>query len=689
MLRSRLMACGTVLCLSWSGLAWGQTPPSTAGLALESVFNPQRAPAQKTMGLLQRNFLDLVESSQRELQVALVVDGTDSMASDIEGVRNALRSLMADLRQYKGDAVSLALVVYRDSGSPSGEVTLMQSQFTRDEQALADSFAKLKPETGAPYFPELPDLGVQTALEKLNWNAGQETSKWLLLFGDAPPYDPDFVDPDKSTGARRRFDTDLLVELARRKGVQISCVLCNSRTEEQEVYQQVVDKTRKFMNTLATGSGGLMLDLSYEDIRKSLVETAKQERVERQRIGVITRAEVDAARQAAAMAKLPVAEGQRLKIAVLPHLPWEQITFAPEHEAVQIATELRQKLKAIPRAEVTSPVDVERAMRRVRATNVAPDQQLTALATQLRVDYVVWGSYRKSQGVVQVRSAIYRKSDGQKVTESSLLSSAALPETELAGNLVAKWTLAALDPKTAPTLSLALATLRDDQSVRKQILTPVANSTEVRSDLMIGFEALEQALGYTRGDAAAKPLLDQAEQFLTRAADKNTRDPFIQMLLASSYFNQAQVAAQTGQADVAKAKSQQFSEALKRAYRDREQVAVELVRTEIEADYLLIVKKDIPAAIKQYELLAAAPHDAQLHSALRAHWMLAGIYTGDWGVSTELIDVAKAKEHLVLILAHWPTSAEAAFIKTNLRWNDERGRNQFEHFPRTNEVVLR
>ena len=53
------------------------------------------------------------------------------------------------------------------------------------------------------------------------------------------------------------------------------------------------------------------------------------------------------------------------------------------------------------------------------------------------------------------------------------------------------------------------------------------------------------------------------------------------------------------------------------------------------------------------------------------------------------IDPQKAKEQLVLLLAHWPDSSEAAFIKTNLRWNDERGGNQFEHFPRVNEVVLR
>lgn len=685
-----LMGLITNLCLAAAVLAQGggasPTVASPAGLALESVFNPQRAPAHKTMGLLQRSFLDLVEASEKELQVAFVVDGTDSMASDIEGVRNALQSLVADLRQYKGDRVSLALVVYRDSGSH--EVTLL-SQFTKDEKAITAAFAKLVPESGAPYFLELPDLGVHEALDKLQWTEGPDTSRWLLLFGDAPPYDPDFVDKDTTTGAHRRFDTDLLVNLAQRKGVQISCVLCTSREEERAVYEQVLDKTRKFMNSLATGTGGLMLDLSYPDIRAALVEAAKKDRVERQRIGKITPDEVEALRQAAVSANLPVADGQRLRVAVLPHLPLDQITFDPTHEAVQIATELRQKFKALPRAEVASPTDVERALRRVKSANVAAPQQLQAVAAQLRVDYLVWGSYRQTGGVVNVRSAIYRKSDGAKVTESQAMTAANLPQTQLVGSLVNKWTLTAFDPKAAPTLHAAFAVLRNQPAVSAQVLTPVANTVTARTDLLTGFEALEQALGYPVGDPTAKTLLEQSEQALVRAAKDDVRNPFIQMLLASCYFNQSQALLNAGNPDAAKEKSQQYSESLKRAYQKRDDAQVELVKVEIEADYNLVVKKDFAAAIKLYESLATAPHDSTLHTALRAHWMLAGIYSGDWKVDANLIDAKKAKDQLLLILAHWPESSEAAFIKTNLRWNDEKGGNQFPNFPRMNEVVLK
>src|SRR5262245_23733640 len=53
------------------------------GPTLSTLFNPRTAPAQKTMGLLQRSFLDLVEESQPKLEVAFVIDGTDSMAAQL------------------------------------------------------------------------------------------------------------------------------------------------------------------------------------------------------------------------------------------------------------------------------------------------------------------------------------------------------------------------------------------------------------------------------------------------------------------------------------------------------------------------------------------------------------------------------------------------------------------------------
>ncbi|MDA0658273.1 MAG: hypothetical protein O2931_03735 [Planctomycetota bacterium] len=53
--------------------------------ALETIFSPQRAPAKKTMGLLQRSFLDLADAAQPKLQIAFVIDGTTSMGESLAG----------------------------------------------------------------------------------------------------------------------------------------------------------------------------------------------------------------------------------------------------------------------------------------------------------------------------------------------------------------------------------------------------------------------------------------------------------------------------------------------------------------------------------------------------------------------------------------------------------------------------
>ena len=68
--------------------------------------------------------------------------------------------------------------------------------------------------------------------------------------------------------------------------------------------------------------------------------------------------------------------------------------------------------------------------------------------------------------------------------------------------------------------------------------------------------------------------------------------------------------------------------------------------------------------------------------------MLAGIYYGDWGVDPTFVDTTKSREHLVKILAHWEGSSQAAFVKRQLRWDEEKGQNRFEHIPRENALTV-
>ena len=104
---------------------------------------------------------------------------------------------------------------------------------------------------------------------------------------------------------------------------------------------------------------------------------------------------------------------------------------------------------------------------------------------------------------------------------------------------------------------------------------------------------------------------------------------------------------------------------------------MESVKSELLADYNLLYRKDYEEAAKHYEQLARSMDSTGLHTMLRAHWMLAGIYSGDWGAGVQIVNADRARVHLVQILAHWEDSREAQYVKNNLRWNEEKGENQF------------
>jgi hypothetical protein len=62
--------------------------------------------------------------------------------------------------------------------------------------------------------------------------------------------------------------------------------------------------------------------------------------------------------------------------------------------------------------------------------------------------------------------------------------------------------------------------------------------------------------------------------------------------------------------------------------------------------------------------------------------MLAGIHSGDWGVGAEFIQPARAKQHLIHILAHWGHSPEALAIRRELQWSDHDERTLYTYVPR-------
>ncbi len=678
-----------------SDFAAAQSPPSSAESALATIFSPRRAPTAKTMGLVQRNFLDLVEVSRARLQVALVVDGTESMGAELDGIRRSLNQMVEDLDRYK-DQVSFQLVVFRDEGSPSGTVAFPLEMpghaFTSDGPRLHAAIEQIKAESGAPYYPELVDLGIYEALAKLEWSRDEDTSRWLIVFGDAPPFDEGFE--EKETKAARRFATSQLIANANRLAVNINCVLCTSRSEDRDIHDEVLAKTRQFMSRLTTETGGLMLDLSYPDIRNALEKAAQAQRVSYQKIGQVTREDIDRERQRAQQQKTLLAASGRSRMAILPHMPLDELSFDPSLEPVQVSAELRHRFRSIPGTEVKSPLAVERHAAILKARGVRGTQLLQSLANALNVDYVVWGTVSRVQGNLEIESAIYDRVTGNQIVSDLVRTTPQLPLTEVTGRLANDLKDKVVGGNLDLRLAAAFRQVNPGSPAETRLISPVAQTAPARTELLAGFELLEKALAYGAGDDQAEPLLTEARNRLEKARDEDQQNPLAYLLLANCCFNQAQAMLGQGKEAEAAEHLKAFSQALSVAHRFRREAKFDYLRLEIEADYTLLIGKDFPAAVKLYEELAKISPDTPLQTALRAHWMLAGIHSGDWGVAEvpsgrPLIDEAEARGHLIQILAHWPDSSEAEFIRHNLRWDDSAGENRFEYLPRVNESAAK
>lgn len=650
---------------------------------LRSVFSPRRSPTKQTMGLSQRSFLDLVEQSKPKLEVAFLIDGTESMAPALEGVRDALSQMMRDLELYKQSEIAYQIVIFRDLGSPSGEVSFpLQTEengFTTDRKALIEAIRHLTAESGAPYFPEPVDEGVYQALNALKWSTTDDVSRWLFLFGDAPPFDSTLQ--DDQTGARRRYATDKLVAIADARHVHINCILCTTREEDQQAFDQVLDHTRAFMNALSTGSGGIMLDLSYRDIRDAILKANELPEVDYSPVGTIRATEVEQVRS-----ELNAENSQArssVGVAILPHAPLDEMSFASDALGVQVATELRLRINSIPGIVVSEPLLVERhfdqLQRNASYSGLRGSALLQALGRALGVDYVLWGDARSIHGSRIVTTRLYDAATGEVLTEAERASNSSVGTDQICSLLASDLLAASISSPAHRPLANHLAAVRNDPDELRSV-TRVISSSSAHEDLVTGLGALESALAYPAGDDTGIELLNKARNSLKRAVASDETNSLPHFLLANCLYNLAK------QSHESSSLIQEFGSELRAAYRYRISLPNSDLRREIEADYDLLLRGKPSEAIPVYLQLAEGGGSSD--SARRANWMLAGIYGGDWGVDGEFVNADKARERLIRILALWPDSSEAQFIRRVLRWDDRQQETRFPHFPRENDALV-
>ncbi len=667
-------------------LVCGQENNASSGAALSSIMNVRRAPAAKSMGLFQSSFLEAIAANRRSMQLALVIDSTESMSGELDSIRKNLPNLLTDIHQIMDGALETAIISYADIGAAETPAKILSRDFVSQLDSMKEIVQQIKPNSGKPYFPEAVDLGVYIAINNLAWSADENVEKWILLIGDAPPYDAGFDDP--ATSAKRWYGTDLLVDLANQRGVKVHCLLCNSRDEEKNAYVKLLGKTQDFMSRLSDGTGGLLLDLSYEHVREKLAENINRPRGEYIRIGHISNYDIDSAR---GKTEEPGSESNKLvRIGVLPFLPIDSMSFVYSRPEVQIAAEIRKSLDALPDIRTASTQQLERGIARLISEGTPVDELPQALSLLLRLDYVLHGDLTSSRATSSSVMRVFGRNSKSHIFMTTAEGQPSALSAALLGNI-----------RNNPNSNADLRPLRQslqplefDQEGRLKALGMFAGLSEIdRLKLMSAYEALEQGLGYSQVDPLSRSLMDSAEKELVEFLAVNREHAFAHVMLASCLYNQARILEANGQLDAAKTKFQNARDTISHAYSMRTKLIDPIARLEIEGDYQLLVKQDYLAAMDAYQKITAFSVESPIKPALRAHWMLAGIQCGDWQVSKsenadQIVDPDQARTHLIKILAYWPESPEAAMIKQNMLWDEIQNKSRSPYIPRVADTLV-
>lgn len=664
---------------------------STGAIALNLMFDSgdlNNVPSKlRSRALIARtSFVDLVKDSKKRLQIAIVIDGTDSMGIDIKGVLDSLNSMAGDLARWKstqGEAyVSFAVVVYRDSGSPDGPINFPQKTFTSDLTQLKKVIKGIKTQTGLPAFQEQMDVGIHDAITKLNWKKDENTSRWIMVFGDAPPYKPGV-----KIGNTGRFHTDLeLVELAAKNDIVLNFVLCSSGfagEEDKELnkaFQRLLPVTKKFMTGLAEETGGAVLDLSDPKVREMLMKQAASKlELEYQTITNISPQDLSDAKSKIDLANDP---NQQVRFAVLPFSKLDQPALDPDSNELRIAREVTEKLRQLPQVDVASFSEVKSALGKRSFDATKP---MESAARLLKVDYLVWGNEIVINNNRELNSKIYSGSTGKQIAMAQTVAKGDDDANKQVGELFVQLVnnfVSQISDSDKVSHAIVKRGISADAKTLKSVTQPISKNARARRELLTGLNLLESALELGKDDPGFdQNAIKNAVRRLTAANRfEGSKNPITLSLLASAHYN-------AGRLGVADDSMNKMYKSLQNAYSNRDKALSKSMKVEIEADYALLIEKDIKKAIKLYESLADSYTDNPINTVRRANWMLAGIYCGDWKVEDEFTSVKKARARIIRIMAFWPKSPEAEFYRKALHWNDRVG-TQHPHVPKSNELTL-
>lgn len=690
----KLAIFSAFISLGSAGFAQNSSSPS-GGLSLGDALNASLNPYAEVdrydayvplgaKGIVQRSFFDF-SSAQQAIQLAFVIDATSTMRTDIDSLKETLSKFIDGITKQVRSVdrpsdvdVEIAVIIYRDllvssvplkrrdkpveilTGGDEGVGGFLL--FSEDAERLTEILSSITLESGDPGFPEQVDRGLFAALNDLNWSAEKNVTRIILLAGDAPPWDEKYLDSarqpawwqNQSLTLRGHSDAELQ-EIANNKEIAIYSVACNSGIRAD--VRAAIEKRYKapladFFGSVANSTQGVFLDLWTPDQVERLVDATSQSAA----LPVL----VELKNIEASEFEDRLQQSQ-VRLAVLPPLPLESMKFSSyDSGACDLAIDLVLRMQRIEGRSTVDLATLQRGWKEFTTRQAPSEAGLVDLARQLDVDFVIWGTYREQDDKSTVQWTAYGAGQ-QRITAPEVTA----PIYELAGTSMTAMvqSFAAHDDAAAS----AVAKLFAKHNIGQHLQISYTEDNEVHAQLMNAYDILEQAAEFVAQNSVAdvkngqvpnagRDLNLKARELLQQVVDAEPENAFALMLLSNCLYN-------LGEQDAG-------NSYLTQAHELGERNADDDLRLEIAGDYALFVQADHKTAIANYEELVQTTQSREPKAALRARWMLCGLYLGDWGAAKTVqemfagrdddrLDLARA--YILDILVYWPESPQARF----------------------------
>ena len=472
-----------------------------------------------------------------------------------------------------------------------------------------------------------------------------KVSRLILVAGDNPPWDEEYLDWKKNPEfwtyweqkqsdpqPLRKYATRELIEMAQRKNVTIFAMGCTTSKVSDEQSKLRV-RMREFFLELVGSTGGKFLDLTDANTVERLTFAVQSGGSAIQELRRITERDIADQKQRTQVTQT--------RLAVLPPIKTVDYRHAYDDDAYIVAKLLTKQLQDIDPALVSSGDQVQRAWLSVSSDGQVSAEHLALLAAELRANYIVWGDMQVANGNLDLTLKLY-DANGQLVVEASPTRDNLLNVSELA------WKQLLKQSEDLPDALSFVSTFQ-----RLAISTNLTHSPGSLRELMKGYGKLEEAIRFTSDEPEGRKLTDDAAAAFQNVLDQEPDSLFASLMLASCQLNRDQ------------------KENAKRTLSKTLQLAKSLpeddpLRWEIEADHAWFVNSDHAMAVKGYQQVLESTEAKHSRVALRAHWMLAGLFLrtvpGATESESDSIDrLDHARKHILAILVNWPETTQARF----------------------------